>query len=176
MRFIKTVALIAALGLSAQFAYAAAPSSPKPHPSKAPTTALFGDWQVNTGELNYNWQTGDFTAPGHITLTRPGSDISADRANGNQRRKQAILTGHVVMHDRSGLLTGAVAANAGASTTNEPATLTCDELQVDGVHKTYIAIGNVHFVQGQRRMTSDRAIMNGLTHQLRLLGRVVLSQ
>ena len=175
MTFMKIVALIAALAMPAQFAYAAAPAQPKPQSSKSPT-ALFGDWQVNTGELNYNWQTGDFNAPGHITLTRPGNDISSDRANGNQKRKLADLQGHVVMHDRSGLLTGAVAANAGASTTNEPATLTCDELQVDGVQKTYTAIGNVHFVQGARRMTADRAIMNGITHQLRLLGRVELAQ
>lgn len=174
MTFMKTLALIAALALPAHVAHAAVPS-PKPHPSKAPT-ALFGDWQVNTDDLTYNWQNGDFKAPGHLTLTRPGSDISADRANGNQKRKQAVLTGHVVMHDRSGLLTGAVAANAGASTTNEPATLTCDELQVDGAQKTYTAIGNVHFVQGVRRMTAQRAIMNGLTHQLRLLGHVELSQ
>lgn len=179
MTFIKTVALIAALGLPAHFAYAATPTaakSPAPNPSKTPATATFGDWQVNTEELNFNWQNGDFTTPGHVLLTRPGSDISADRANGNQRRKQADLRGHVIMHDHSGLLTGAVAANAGARTTNEPATLTCDELQIDGVQKTYTAIGNVHFVQGARRMSASRAIMNGITHQLRLLGHVELAQ
>lgn len=130
------------------------------------------DWHVATGQLDANWQSGAFSTPGKITLTRPGSDISADRATGNFKSHSAILTGNVVLHDNNGVLTNF----AGQTGSKEPATLTCDNLNIDGVSKTYVATGNVHFVQGGHDVRADRAVMNGLTHDLHLYGNVQLQQ
>lgn len=153
---------------------AAAPKPPKPSPpAGAPVGFGLSDWHVATGELDIsNFDTGDFTAPVPLTLTRPGSSIKADRAVGNFKRKQATLTGHVVLHDNNGVLTNF----AGHSGPNAPATLTCDTLVIDGVTKTYTATGNVHFLQGGSQVRADRAIMNGATHDLHLYGNVQLQQ
>jgi lipopolysaccharide assembly outer membrane protein LptD (OstA) len=132
----------------------------------------FSDWQVSTGELDWNYQSGAFTTPGHVRLTRTGSDIQADRANGNTKTKQADLSGNVSLHDRNGVLTN-FGGGVGGS---KPATLTCDNLQIDGVTKIYTATGSVHFAQGGSYVTADRAIMNGFSHDLHLYGNVTLHQ
>jgi lipopolysaccharide assembly outer membrane protein LptD (OstA) len=131
----------------------------------------FSDWQVSTGELDWNYQSGAFSTPGHVHLTRTGSDIQADRANGNTKTKQAYLSGHVSLHDNNGVLT-----NFGGASKSKPATLTCDNLQIDGVTKIYTATGSVHFTQGGSYVTADRAIMNGFSHDLHLYGHVTLHQ
>lgn len=133
----------------------------------------FSDWQVTTGELDWNYQTGAFSTPGHVHLQRPGSDIQADRANGNTKTKQATLNGNVFLHDQNGVLTN---FGGGSSSRSRPATLTCDNLQIDGVSKVYTATGHVHFTQGGSSMTADRAIMNGFTHDLHLYGNVQIHQ
>lgn len=148
-------------------------AAPKPAPSPRSAVGFgFSDWNVKTGQLDSNWQTGAFTAPGHIVLTRPGSEIDADRANGNFKTHSAILTGSVVLHDNNGVLTNF----AGQPGSKAPATLTCDNLTIDGTSKTYVAIGHVHFVQGGHDVRADRAVMNGLTHDLHLYGNVQLQQ
>lgn len=133
----------------------------------------FGDWNVNTSVFNFNWDTGAFSAPNHVVLTRPGSTIVADRASGNQKQNQATLSGHVVLHDDNGILTKFA---AGSSKSATPATLTCDQLQIDGTTKTYTAIGNVHYAQGTSQVSADRAVMNGVTHDIHLSGNVHLIQ
>jgi lipopolysaccharide assembly outer membrane protein LptD (OstA) len=145
---------------------------PKPNP--APTAVGFGlsDWHVATGQLDANWQTGSFSTPGHIILTRPGSEIQADRAVGNFKNHSATLTGNVVLHDNSGVLTNFT----GQTGSHQPATLTCDNLMIDGVTKTYIATGNVHFMQGGSDVRAGRAVMNGVTHELHLYDHVQLQQ
>jgi lipopolysaccharide assembly outer membrane protein LptD (OstA) len=150
-----------------------------PKPSAAPPPApgggagfSFSDWHVTTGQLDANWQSGNFNTPGRIVLTRPGSDIQADRATGNFKQHQATLTGHVVLHDNNGVLTNF----AGQTGNKAPATLTCDNLNIDGTSKTYVATGNVYFKQGASEVRSDRAVMNGLTHDIHLFGHVQLTQ
>jgi lipopolysaccharide assembly outer membrane protein LptD (OstA) len=132
----------------------------------------FSDWHVATGQLDYNWQSGGFTSPGRIVLTRPGSDIQADRAEGNEKTRQATLTGDVVLHDNNGVLT----SFSGQGGSHVPATLTCDNLQIDGVTKIYTATGSVHMIQGKSSVRADRAVMNGLTHDIHLYGNVQLDQ
>jgi lipopolysaccharide assembly outer membrane protein LptD (OstA) len=144
-----------------------------PPPSGRAVGFLLSDWHVSTGELDVtNYEAGDFTAPVPLTLSRPGSSIQADRAVGNFKRKQATLTGHVVLHDSNGVLTNF----AGQGGSRAPATLTCDTLQIDGVTKTYTATGNVHYSQGGSEVRADRAVMNGITHDLHLYGNVQLQQ
>jgi lipopolysaccharide assembly outer membrane protein LptD (OstA) len=141
----------------------AAPHKPAP---SAPGFE-FSDWHVQTTqEFDYNWESGSFNSPGHILLTRPGSSISADHATGNEKQHQATLNGNVVIHDNNGVLTNF----AGHTGPPSPATLTCDTLTIDGTTKTYVATGNVHFVQAGRTITADRAVMNGITHDLHLYG------
>lgn len=131
----------------------------------------FGDWQVNTGEFVFNYQSGTFNAPSPIVLTRPGNEIRANRGSGNYKTKQATLSGNVWLRDQTGALTGLAGAHG-----NQPATLTCDTLQIDGVSKIYTAMSNVHFTQGSSYVTADRAVMNGITHDLHLYGHVILHQ
>jgi len=137
------------------------------------TGFTFSDWQVSTAQFDYNWQSGAFNAPSHITLTRPGSQIDAEHASGNSKTKQALLTGSVVLHDSSGVLTNFAGPSMGS---HKSATLTCDTLQIDGVAKQYTATGSVHFTQGASTVSADRAIMNGFTHDLHLYGHVHLTQ
>lgn len=147
-------------------------ASPKSPSGGAAVGFGLSDWHVATGQLDANWQTGAFSTPGKIELTRPGSDISADRAVGNWKSHSATLTGNVVLHDNNGVLTNF----AGQSGSHAPATLTCENLTMDGVTKTYVATGNVHFIQGGSDVRADRAVMNGITHDLHLYGHVQLQQ
>lgn len=133
----------------------------------------FGDWQVTTSNLVFDWTSGNFNAPSHLTLVRPGSSVDADRAAGNFKSKNATLTGDVVLHDSSGMIASVASA---ASASHAPATLTCAELQIDGVSKTYVATGNVHFSQGGSSASADRAILHGDTHTIELHGNVHLKQ
>jgi lipopolysaccharide assembly outer membrane protein LptD (OstA) len=188
--------LIAAFGVSVQAAWAASPkpaqtapvpaasgrsASARPSPSKpgptkpapsSPPGFSFADWHVKTNQLDTNWQSGNFTTPGAVVLTRPGSDIRADRSNGNFKQKSAKLSGHVVLHDSNGVLTNF----AGQSGPHVPATLMCDNLTIDGKTKTYVATGKVYFKQAASEVRSDRAVMNGLTHDIHLYGNVQLTQ
>lgn len=147
-------------------------AAPKPSAQNAAVGFGLSDWHVQTSQLDTNWQTGAFNVPNHVTLTRPGSQIEADRATGNFKNHSAILTGNVVLHDTNGVLTNF----AGQTGSHAPATLTCDNLMMDGVSKTYTATGNVHFMQGGSDVRADRAIMNGATHDLHLYGHVQLQQ
>jgi lipopolysaccharide assembly outer membrane protein LptD (OstA) len=149
----------------------AAPA-PTPPPPGGGAGFSFSDWHVTTGQLDANWQSGTFNTPGRIVLTRPGSDIQADRATGNFKQHQATLTGHVVLHDNNGVLTNF----AGQTGSKVPATLTCDNLNIDGTSKTYVATGSVYFKQGASEVRSDRAVMNGMTHDIHLYGHVQLTQ
>lgn len=147
-------------------------AAPKPPAQGQAVGFGLSDWHVATGQLDANWQTGAFSTPGRIELTRPGSDISAQRATGNWKTHSATLTGNVVLHDNNGVLTNF----AGQNGSHAPATLTCDNLTIDGVTKTYVATGNVHFIQGGSDVHADRAVMNGVTHDLHLYGNVQLQQ
>jgi len=133
----------------------------------------FQDWNVHTDQLDANWQSGSFNAPAHITLTRPGSDISADRAVGNFKQHQATLTGHVVLHDTNGVLTNFAGEARGS---HEPAMLTCDTLNIEGTTKQYVATGNVYFKQGGSEVRAGRAVMDGITHEIHLYDNVQLTQ
>lgn len=169
VRFFSLLAI--ALLLCSQAAFGAAPKTKQ----TAGNAVGFGlsDWHLATGELDIsNFDTGDFTAPVPVTLTRPGSSIQADRAVGNFKQKQATLTGHIVLHDNNGVLTHF----SGQGGSGKAATLTCDTLQIDGVTKTYVATGNVQFTQGGSHVTADRAVMNGITHDIHLYGHVQLQQ
>src|SRR5665213_2858202 len=100
---------------------AAAMTLPVPSPGPGGSAmAKFGVWTVHMTVVNYNLKTGDFNTPNHVTMTRIGGDVNADRANGNIKTKHAILSGHVVMHDMSG------ASSPGATSPGAPGELAPD--------------------------------------------------
>ena len=154
--------------LGAAFAFAAAAGVSMAASGGGLAGFNFGEWQLSTSAFNYFFETGVFSAPNHLTLTRPGSDISADRADGNEKQKFATLYGNVVLHDSRGSFSGIAAGGSRA-----PVTLTCNELQMDGASKIYTAIGAVHFAQGSSQAYADRAVLNGITHRLELHGHLI---
>lgn len=125
--------------------------------------------RIHTDKINFNINNGDFTIPDAFSATRQGTDVTADRANGNSKTKILHADGHVVVHQNQPV------ANRGKATdlTQRPSTLTCDKLDVDGTRKLYTATGNMHFTQeGGRDATSDAAVLNDVTHKLHMEGHV----
>ncbi|GAC1659237.1 MAG: hypothetical protein NVS4B13_03520 [Candidatus Elarobacter sp.] len=147
-----------------------APSA-SPKKSSAASTLETPYYKVETDEIVYKGN-GDFTMPHKVAFSRPGSDGTADRAEGNDKRGTVTLVGNVVVHDNG---------NAPEANSNDeyakggPSTLTCDQLDVDAKAKIYTAIGNVHFDQGTRKMSADHGVLNRGTGMLRLDGHVKTS-
>ncbi|HZX67504.1 MAG TPA: hypothetical protein VFE70_01415, partial [Candidatus Elarobacter sp.] len=129
------------------------------------------DYRIETDSTNWNFNSGDFTMPHRVHFLRPGTDALGDRATGNSKRGTATLYGDVVVHDSGNANEAGDAAYRG----NGPATLTCDQLDLDTRAKLYVATGHVHFAQGTRTGTSDKAILNRATGKLHLEGDVKLT-
>ncbi|MDB5071582.1 MAG: hypothetical protein JWM87_2693, partial [Candidatus Eremiobacteraeota bacterium] len=147
--------------------------SAAPGPSPAPGAAAKSSletpfYKVETDEITYKGN-GDFTMPHKVTFSRPGSDGTADRAEGNDKRGTVSLFGNVVLHDNG----NAPEANSDDEyAKGGPSTLTCDQLDVDSKTKIYTAIGHVHFEQGARKADAERGVLNRNTGMLRLEGNV----
>ena len=127
---------LAAIALTA-LTLGSTPPMVVPVPPVSPTQTI-GVWTVHYSTMNFNGQTDDFSFPDAVYITRPGGDVRADSAVGNGTAKTLTLTGHVVMHDNR----------------KKPATLTSDELTIDGVAKTYVATGHMHYVSGDTDATA----------------------
>lgn len=165
-----------ALAVSAWFVFTAA--SPEPAPTSKGAGPLPGmemnGYQIETVQTNWNLNTGDFTMPKEVKVTRPGSDARGDRATGNSKRGTATLLGNVVVHDDGG---APEAKDVGKDYSGSgPSTITCDQLALDSHEHSYDAQGNVRFVQGNRTGTARRGILNQNTHMLHLEGDVVLAE
>jgi lipopolysaccharide assembly outer membrane protein LptD (OstA) len=148
---------------------AAAPKAAPP----AKSSATVGAWTLTTDEVEANVKTGAFKAPKHVTMTRAdGSIVEADKATGNYKKKQAVLTGNVSVHDASGTF-GLKSAGA---VRRDPATLTADTVTINDVTHLYDADGSVHYAQGQTAVDAQKAHLNDLTHRLDLSGKVHVVQ
>jgi len=131
-------------------------------------------YQIITDQTNWNLNTGDFTMPKEVKVTRPGSDARGDHAKGNTKLGTATLVGNVLIHDDGG---APEAKDAGPEYAGSgPSTITCDQLTLDSKNKSYDAQGNVHFTQGNRTATAQRGVLNQLAHTLHLEGNVVLTE
>jgi|GEM_PF-438097 len=177
--------LALALGMPPAAAFAASPRPPakvaaQPRPSApAPAAAPAGDnglqtpdYKIETSETHWNFNSGDFTMPHRVKFSRPGTDATSDRASGNSKNGTATLYGDVVVHDSGNT---PASMGKGAYNGSGPATLQCDQLDVDSKAKVYTATGHVRFSQGTRSGTADKAILNRATGQLHLEGDVHLS-
>jgi lipopolysaccharide export system protein LptA len=161
-----------AAAATALFLIAASPA-PSPAPSTSGNSGMeMNGYQIETDQTNWNLNSGDFTMPHEVKVTRPGTDARGDKAKGNTKLGTATLVGSVVVHDSGG---APEAKDAGADYQG-PATITCDELTLDSKNKSYDARGNVRFVQGNRVGTADRGVLNQLQHTLHLEGNVVLAE
>ena len=126
-----------------------------------------GECRLDTGSVDANYKTTDFTIPGHVHLACPTRDIDADRAKGNQKSKRATLFGHVVIHDKGG--TGLVGGFAPGGTSSQgPSTLMTDRLDIDSASKLYTATGNVHYVQGNRTIDAEKGVLNDFSKDITL--------
>jgi hypothetical protein len=106
------------------------------------------------------------TPAGRFHLHRPGTDVDGDLLTGSLASHVFILKGNVTLHsdpkvDR---------AMAQASESEEPLTVTADEIDADQLAFTYVAKGHVHFVQGTRSGLADLATLNETAHTLDLVG------
>jgi lipopolysaccharide assembly outer membrane protein LptD (OstA) len=150
----------------------AAPPPPSPPPAGPPPGGLATpDYRIQTDETHWNFNTGDFTMPHRVHFLRPGTDAVGDKANGNSKRGTATLIGDVVVHDSGNATESGDPAYRGSG----PATLTCDQLDIDAKSKLYTATGHVHFIQGTRSGSADKAILNRGTGKLHLEGDVKLT-
>jgi lipopolysaccharide assembly outer membrane protein LptD (OstA) len=103
-------------------------------------------------------------------LHRPGTDVDGDVLTGSLASQAYIIKGNVTLHsdpkiDRE---------IAEASESDEPLTVTADEIDVDKFGLTYVAKGNVHFVQGSRSGRADLATLDEETHSLDLVGNATV--
>ena len=130
--------------------------------------SIAGFDHIATAVVNWNLETGAFNLPNPFVATREGTDISGDRATGNSRQKVLHAEGHVVVHQTEPLRSSPKAI----ALTQQPSTLTCDRLDVDGTTKNYVATGNVHFTQVGREATADRGTLDDANHHLHLEGHV----
>jgi lipopolysaccharide assembly outer membrane protein LptD (OstA) len=143
-----------------------ASASPKPVPNAPPPNP----WTMKTDRVDADSQTGAFSAPDNVTITRPdGSIVKADRAKGNYKLKQATLYGDVSILDRSGTF-GLKSAQQDRA--HGPAMLTADTVRIDDVNRTYDASGHVHYDQGDTKADAEHAHLDDATHVLELEGHV----
>jgi lipopolysaccharide export system protein LptA len=174
---LATIVALALVGSSVAAKPAAKPvpnaraAKPVPKTAAASTTFIPGGsvWTVHMTVVDFDHITGDFSTPDHLTMTRNGGDISADRASGNSNADVTTLYGNVVVHDVQGAFdsaAGSLAKNKG------PATLTCDQLKVDGKAKVYIATGHVHYTQDKTVADADHGTLDDKAHTMDLTGNV----
>ncbi len=138
----------------------------------APGGVVTRDFRIETDQTNSNLNDGSFTMPHRVRFFRAGTDVVGDSAKGNYKAGTVTITGHVVMHDNG---QSAGAPKPGAAPEGGPATLQCDELQVDSKRKIYVASGNVVYVQGTRRATAQTGRLDQGDHALDLSGNVQLA-
>lgn len=143
-----------------------------PQPDAAAGGLETSDYRIETDETHWNFNSGDFTMPHRVRFFRPGTDAVGDRATGNSKRGTATLVGNVTVHDNGN---APEATGGGAYNGSGPATLTCDQLEIDSKQKLYTATGNVHFSQGSRTGTAQRGVLDRATGKLLLSGGVKLT-
>jgi lipopolysaccharide assembly outer membrane protein LptD (OstA) len=163
LRLALPAGLALACGASA---LAAAPRSNPP--SSGLQTAAY---RIETDETQANFNTGDFTMPHKVRFYRPGTDAVGDRAQGNSKRGTVSLFGNVVVHDSGNATEAGDAAYKGSG----PATLMCDQLDVDSKARVYTATGHFHFAQGTRTGSAQKALLDRTAGTLHLEGDVHLS-
>jgi lipopolysaccharide assembly outer membrane protein LptD (OstA) len=170
-------ALLAIASLLAATPKPAPTQSSRPSPSPLPSNATklqVGVWTVRVTQLDVNFKNGNFSTPDRVVMTRDSGDITGDRASGNYKSKEFTIYGHVVMHDTQGNFAGVSSTKPAQS--RGPATLTADQVHIDGAAKVYTATGNVHYVQADTTTDADKGTLDDTSHDLDLVGNVHIVQ
>lgn len=124
----------------------------------APGFDVIGGFDIRSSSIDYNYTTGDYEIPTRFTATNAGTDISANQAKGNSKRKAIVAGGNVIIHQNRA----------------KPTTLTCDHIDADGNSKIYRVSGHVHFTQGERDAVADRGVFNDAANQVHMEGNVTI--
>lgn len=106
------------------------------------------------------------SAPGRFHLHRPGTDVDGDALSGNTASNVFVFRGNVVLHSDPKV----DHEFNSATDSDEPITVTADEIDVDKFASTYTAKGHVHFSQGTRSGKADLAMLDERSHDLDLIG------
>jgi lipopolysaccharide export system protein LptA len=125
-------------------------------------------YTIETTAAHYNAGSGAFSTQAPVHISRPGLDAFADRAEGNARGGVAVMRGNVRVHDAGGRSSP---QGAGAA----PATLTCDELDVDAKTDVYRAVGHARYETATRSAAADTMILDRKHHTLHLAGAATIS-
>ena len=144
-----------------------------PAPRTPSGTLETPNYRIVTNQTLTNMSSGEFTMPHTVRFFRPGTDAVGDRAKGNFKQGTVTLYGNVVIHDTGN---APEASTAGAYQGSGPATLTCDQFDVDSKRQFYVATGNVHFSQGDRSGTAAKGVLDRAKGMLHLEGDVHLSE
>jgi lipopolysaccharide export system protein LptA len=99
-------------------------------------------------------------------LHRPGTDVEGDVLTGSLASQVFVLKGNVTLHSDPKIDRDISAA----SESDDPLTVTADEIDMDKLGLSYVAKGNVHFVQGTRSGRADLAMLDEQAHTLDLIG------
>lgn len=161
-----------ALSLALVLVGGAAAVGASPQPDASSGGLETNDYRIETDETHWNFNSGDFTMPHRVRFFRPGTDAIGDRATGNSKSGTATLIGNVTVHDSGN---APEATGGGAYNGSGPATLTCDQLEIDSKQKVYTATGSVHFSQGTRTGTAQRGVLDRTSGTLLLSGGVKLT-
>jgi lipopolysaccharide export system protein LptA len=103
--------------------------------------------------------------PPRYRLCRPGSDIEADSVSGSLKNNAYVFKGNVILHSDP-----KVDKSAAETQSDDPITITADEIDVERETQRYVAKGKVHFTQGVRDGNADTAILDEKTHDVDLVG------
>jgi lipopolysaccharide export system protein LptA len=144
------------------------PAAPAPAPTvgdRSGFSHIAGFDHIQTDDVKYNLNTGEFALKDRFTAVRDGIDITADSGSGNSKKKLLHAQGHVIIHSSKKV-------GRGADIGEKPATLTCDKLDVDGTRKLYQANGSVHFSQEDRDANADSGTLDDANNVLHLEGHV----
>jgi len=125
-------------------------------------------YTVETTAAHYNAGSGAFATQAPVHISRPGLDAFAEHAEGNMRRGAAVMRGNVRVHDAGG---PSSPQGAGAA----PATLTCDELDVDAKADVYRAVGHARYETATRSAAADTMILDRKHHTLHLAGAATIT-
>jgi hypothetical protein len=142
------------------------PTEPSASPAAQPSMPSSPAPAASPGGQTNGTPRSSATPAGRFHLHRPGTDVDGDLLTGSLASHVFILKGNVTLHsdpkiDRE---------IAEASESEDPLTVTADEIDADQTALTYVAKGRVHFVQGSRSGTGDLATLNEEAHTLDLVG------
>jgi lipopolysaccharide export system protein LptA len=157
------LALLASPALTTLAGASAFPPAASPAPTRAPARAASPS-PTTAPTPDANAPVCDATPP-RIRVCRPGSDIEADSVSGSLLHNAYVFKGNVVLHSDP-----KVDKTTAETQSDDPITLTADELDVERETQRYVAKGKVHFTQGTRDGNADTTILDEKTHDVDLIG------